>query len=106
MDTDKKQIPFLIAVSFFLSFIFIRLAVLFAGSAESEFAQAAKAGELPGTNFYIGSNIILFGYHIHHFYFGILFICLAAWFAIVGSRFFTRKRSAILYGGRIRIIFR
>ena len=98
MQTTKNQYPFLISLSFLVSFIFIRLAVLLAGSAESEFAQAAKAGSLPETNFYIGSNIILFGYHIHHFYFGILLICFAAWIAIVGSTLFTKKHAAIMYG--------
>ncbi len=98
MIPKNKKAPFLIAASFLTSFIFIRLAVLLAGSAESEFAQAAKAGALPGTDFYIGSNIILFGYHIHHFYFGILFICLAGWLAIVGSNTIKRDYIAIVYG--------
>ncbi|MFT4313157.1 MAG: hypothetical protein ACMXYA_02015 [Candidatus Woesearchaeota archaeon] len=98
MISEKNQYPFLISLYFIISFLAIRLAVLLAGSAESDFAQAAKAGQLPGTNFSIGSNIILFGYHIHHFYFGILLICLAAWIAIVGSTFFTRKHAAIMYG--------
>ncbi|MFT4312506.1 MAG: hypothetical protein ACMXYF_04725 [Candidatus Woesearchaeota archaeon] len=98
MIKKEKQIPFLVALSFLISLIGIRLAVLLAGSAQSEFAQAAKAGTLPGTNFYIGSNIILFGYHIHHFYFGIIFISIAAWLAIVGSNTFSKKHVAILYG--------
>lgn len=81
-----------------LSFIAIRLAVSIAGSAESEFAQAAKAGGLPEAQFYIGSNIILFGYHIHHFYFGILLICIATWLAIVGTKIFSTDHIALMYG--------
>ena len=98
MLAKDKQIPFIITLSFLLSFLAIRLAVIIAGSAESEFAQAAKAGGLPDAQFYIGSNVILFGYHIHHFYFGILLICVAAWLAIVGTNTFSNKQVAVLYG--------
>lgn len=98
MIKGKKEIPFLIAISFLLSLIFIRLSVLIAGSANSEFAQAAKAGSLPEKGFYIGSNIILFGYHIHHFYFGILLIAIAGWLAIAGSNYLSKKHTAIIYG--------
>jgi hypothetical protein len=90
--------PFVITISYLLSFLTIRLMVLIAGSAESEFAQVAKEGLSPGTDFYIGRNIILFGHHIHHFYFGIILICLAAWLAIVGSDYFNRRQVAIIYG--------
>ena len=98
MIHKKKTIPFLVAVSYLASFLLIRLAVIVAGSAESEYAQVAKAGQLPGTNFYIGSNVILFGYHIHHFYFGILLIILAGWFGIVGSRTLKKEHVAVMYG--------
>lgn len=98
MIAQDKKIPFYISISFLLSFIAIRLAVLIAGSAESEFAAAAKAGGLPETQFYIGSNIILFGYHIHHFYFGILLIAIAGWLAIVKSSSLSNKAIAIIYG--------
>ena len=72
--------------------------VLIAGSANSEFAKVAKQGLTPDLKFYIGRNIILFGYHIHHFYFGVLFISIAGWIAIVGSKTFNRKHAALLYG--------
>ncbi|MFT4261236.1 MAG: hypothetical protein ACMXX9_02265 [Candidatus Woesearchaeota archaeon] len=98
MIAQDKKIPFYISISFLLSFIAIRLAVLIAGSAESEFAAAAKAGGLPEAQFYIGSNIILFGYHIHHFYFGILLIAIAGWLAIVKSSSLSNKAIAIIYG--------
>ncbi|MFW5985517.1 MAG: hypothetical protein ACOCQ1_04465 [Halanaerobiaceae bacterium] len=94
----KKEIPFYITMSYFLSFVLIRLMVILADSGNSEFARAAKMGELPSVNFYLGSNIILFGYHIHHFYFGIAMICIAAWLAIVDSDLLSRKHIAILYG--------
>ncbi|MFW6270520.1 MAG: hypothetical protein ACOC4G_10620 [Bacillota bacterium] len=92
---SNKEIPFLIAISYFFSFIFIRLAVLIAGSAGSAASTAAKTGEL---NFYIGRNIILFGYHIHHFYFGIALIIIAGWISINDIKVFSRKHAAIMYG--------
>lgn len=88
----------MITISFLLSFLFIRLLVLLIGAAESEFAQIAKHGQTPHVDFYIGRNIILFGYHIHHFYFGILLICIAGWIAIVGSETFKKKHAALIYG--------
>ncbi|ACB86320.1 hypothetical protein Nther_2770 [Natranaerobius thermophilus JW/NM-WN-LF] len=72
--------------------------VQIAGSAESEFADAAKQGLTPEVDFYIGRNIILFGYHIHHFYFGILLLAIAGWIAIVGSKHFSREHAALCYG--------
>ncbi|MGM0502678.1 MAG: hypothetical protein ACQERJ_09115 [Bacillota bacterium] len=90
--------PFLITMSYLVSFLTIRLMVLIAGSAESPFAQVAKEGLSPDAQFYIGRNIILFGHHIHHFYFGILLICWAGWITIVGSEYLTRRHAAIIYG--------
>lgn len=52
----------------------------------------------PGVRFSIGRNIILFGYHIHHFYIGIALICIAGWLSIVGSEILSRKKLAVLYG--------
>ena len=92
---SNRKIPFLITSSYFLSFLFIRIAVVIAGSVQSPASQAAKAGEL---RFYIGTNIILFGYHIHHLVIGIFLIALAGWFAIVGSQRLSRSELAIMYG--------
>ncbi len=96
---DKRQIPFIITISYFIAFIGIRIGVLIAGSAKSEFADAAKHGLTPEVDFYIGRNIILFGYHIHHFYFGIALVCIAGWLALVGSDLLKREHIAVLYGG-------
>lgn len=100
-----KRAPFLIATSYLAALLFIRLSVIIAGSAESKFAAAAKAGNMPDAYFYIGRNVILFGYHIHHFYFGILFMAIAGWFAIVGSKRVTRTHTAILYGAGLGLFF-
>ena len=97
MEMDN-EIPFLITISYLVSFVFIRVMVIIAGSAESQFAKAAKIGEMPAVDFYLGRNVILFGYHIHHFYFGFIMICIAAWLSIVGSKFLSRRQLAILFG--------
>ena len=92
---NDKSIPFIISSSYLLSFLFIRLAVMIAGSAGSAASTAAKTGDL---NFYIGSNIILFGYHIHHLYIGIALIALAGWFSITRTGFVERRDNALIYG--------
>ena len=65
------------------------MAVWLAGS-----AQGLSAGKY----FYIGRNVILFGYHIHHFYFGFIMICYAAWNAIVNTEKMDRNLMAIIFG--------
>ena len=95
ISEKDRTIPFIITTSYMLSFLFIRLAVIIAGSSQSPASMAAKSGEL---NFYIGTNVILFGYHIHHLTFGIILIALAGWFSIVGSSHFTRRDLALMYG--------
>jgi len=97
-EARPRVIPFLITVYYLASLLSIRVLVYLAGSAHTQFAQAAKMGLTPDTKFYIGRNIILFGYHIHHFYIGIALICIAGWLSIVGSSALSRKRLAVLYG--------
>ncbi len=105
MIRKDKQIPFLIAVSFLAALLFIRLSVFLAGAADTEFARAAEVGQPPGVKFHLGSNIILFGYHIHHFYIGILLICLAGWWALAGSRRLSRHQLAVMYGAGLGLFF-
>jgi len=96
-ENNEKNgtIPFIISSSYLLTFLFIRLAVMIAGSAGSAASTAAKTGDL---QFYIGSNIILFGYHIHHLYIGIFLIALAGWFSITKTEFIDRRDNALIYG--------
>ena len=105
MIRKEKEIPFLIALSFLASLVYIRISVFLAGAANTDFARAAEMGELPGVRFHLGSNIILFGYHIHHFYFGILLIGLAGWWALVGSGRLSRKHLAVIYGVGLGLFF-
>jgi hypothetical protein len=97
-DKPNRDIPFLITFSYLTAFLLIRVAVFIAGSADTEFARAAGMGGTPGDRFAIGRNIILFGYHIHHFYIGILLVCFAGWISITGSRLISRRLTAVVYG--------
>ncbi|TYB30510.1 MAG: hypothetical protein FXF47_08875 [Candidatus Mcinerneyibacterium aminivorans] len=93
----NRKIPFIITISYLLSFLVIRLLVTIAGSAQSEFAKTVHQGP-PGVSFHIGRNIILFGYHIHHFYFGIILIAFAGWLSLVKYQKIKIERVAVLYG--------
>lgn len=93
-----REIAFIIVLSYLISFLVIRFLVFIAGAADTEFAKAAEQGLTPGVRFSVGRNIILFGYHIHHFYIGIFLICIAGWLSLVGSSRFSRKRTAVIYG--------
>ncbi len=77
--------------------------VILAGSAGSEITQIVKGGSTL-THFYIGRNIILFGYHIHHFYFGILLIGIAGWLAIAGSTNISKEKLALAYGAGLGLL--
>ena len=94
-NEKDKSIPFIISSSYLLTFLFIRLAVIIAGSAGSAASTAAKTGDI---QFYIGTNIILFGYHIHHLYIGIVLIALAGWFSITKTASTDTKDNALMYG--------
>lgn len=95
--TNNKKLPFLIGISYLLSFLLIRLSVLIAGSVKHETVMAIKEGTIDA-NIYIGRNIIIYGYHIHHFYFGILLLGIAGWLAIVGNEYFSKAKLAVMYG--------
>jgi len=96
-DEKNKRLPFIIGSSYLLSFIAIRLMVIIAGSVKNETVVAIKEGAIP-SKLYIGRNIIVYGYHIHHFYFGILLLSIAGWMAIVGNDYFSKEKLAVMYG--------
>ncbi len=87
----------MIALAYLVSFVFIRIAVIVAGSAGSEIANLVKEGA-NGPSFHIGRNIILFGYHIHHFYFGVVLIVISGWLAIVGRPKVRKETLALIFG--------
>ncbi len=104
MIKQEKSLPFIITISYLVTLVSIRLLVFIAGSAHTGFADAAKEGLLPDVEFYLGKNIILFGYHIHHFYIGIFLVCLAGWLSIVGSEHLTKKNLAVMYGSGLGLL--
>lgn len=71
--------------------------VIIAGSVNNETAIAIKEGTI-NSKLYIGRNIIIYGYHIHHYFFGVLLIAAAGWLAIVGSTYLSKERLSIIYG--------
>ncbi|MFW5999510.1 MAG: hypothetical protein ACOCQC_02500 [Halanaerobiaceae bacterium] len=76
--------------------------VLLVGSANSKISQVVKQGG--DLRFYIGRNIILFGYHIHHFYFGILLISIAGWLSLLESKLLSREKLALMYGAGLGLL--
>lgn len=94
----KRKRPFLVTFGYLCSLLAIRLAVLIAGSAHTDAARAASQGGRPDVAFAVGANIILFGYHIHHFYFGLALVIFSGWMAVVGSERLSGETLALLFG--------
>lgn len=96
-ERKAEETPYLITLSYLLSFATIRTLVHLVGSINSPIAQTVKESSSL-THFHIGRNIILFGYHIHHFYFGIILIAVAGWMSITNSDKISNRSLAIIYG--------
>ncbi len=69
----RESVPFLMSISFLISFISARLWVVFLGAAR----RAPPEGIV-----YVGRNVVIGGYHVHHIAYGIILICISAWLAI------------------------
>lgn len=81
-------IRLLVLVSFSVSFATARILVVLSG---------IVGPETVGTAWIVPVNEVwVRGYHIHHFFFGFLFLTLAGWFSLFGS--YSRARIAVLYG--------
>jgi hypothetical protein len=72
----NKTTPFLIFVSLLFWFIVSRLFVMY----------------------FPGKSVFIKGYHIHHFFFGLILLSLAGYIAIVSKRAALERLSAIMYG--------
>jgi len=84
---NRSSVPFLMCISFLISFVGARLWVIYLGAHETT---------PPPTS--IGRNVVLGGYHIHHITYGIILISISAWLSInYWSRSIVRI-SSILYG--------
>lgn len=75
------EIPFLIFITFLFMFISVRSYVWLLNIPENSPLQ-----------------LDVFGYRIHHYWFGILFICFAGWMAINHRGRNVDRTAAILYG--------
>lgn len=85
---SRRSTPFLISISFLISFLSSRLWVLLLKAHETN----------PEGSFSIGKNVVLGGYHIHHIAYGIILISIAAWLSInYWSRQIARL-SSVLFG--------
>jgi hypothetical protein len=78
----KKTTPFIVMLSFILSFALARLTSL----TFPEF------------------NIIWKQYHIHHFYFGIASLAIAGWIALVSNKPRLHTAASILFGSGLGLV--
>lgn len=100
----KRNRPFLITFGYLCALVVIRVAVLVAGSAHTDAARAASQGGRPDVGFAVGANIILFGFHIHHFYFGLALLVVSGWMAVVGSERVSGETLALMFGAGLGLV--
>jgi hypothetical protein len=79
----KKQTPFIVFISFVLSFAAARLTIMYGPE---------------WLRFYIRT------YHIHHFYYGFALLAIANWIALTTNREHMFKLSAVLFGVGLGLI--
>jgi uncharacterized membrane protein (DUF2068 family) len=89
VTNPRKDTPFLVLISLLASLAIARTFVLLTGAATTT----------TETSTYIGRNLIIGGYHIHHFFYGFALICAAAWIAIQYPTRNLPRVAAILFGG-------
>ncbi len=84
----RSEVPFIIFVSFLLSFLIARIYVYFL---------------VPG---WAGADIFPFEeYIVHHFYYGVALIMIAGWLSLVHKDRNVERGSAVLYGLGLGIFF-
>lgn len=97
IDKNRSSTPFLISISFLISFISSRLWVLLLSAHETEVVS-----DTPTLS--VGKNLVMGGYHIHHITYGVILISIAALLAInYWSRSIVRL-SSVLYGAGLGFI--
>lgn len=80
---------FLIGVTFFVSFVWIRIT--------TGYLQPAPTVGAPGF-VQVGGRSVFFGYHPHHIAWGIFWLAVAGWITIHYQRPLLVRASAIMYG--------
>lgn len=87
-NEKRDEIPFLIFVSFLLSFLIARLYVYF-------FVPGLASADI----------FPLDGYVLHHFYYGIALIIIAAWIGLVHKDRNLERGASVLYGLGLGLFF-
>ncbi len=88
VTNPRKDTPFVVLISLLATLALARGFVLLTGAAEAT----------TGTSTYLGRNLIINGYHIHHFFYGFVLICAAAWIAIQYPTRNLPRVAAVLFG--------
>ena len=88
VTNPRKDTPFVVLISLLATLALARAFVLLTGAAETT----------TETSTYIGRNLIIGGYHIHHFFYGFALICAAAWIAIQYPTRNLPRLAAVLFG--------
>ncbi len=54
--------------------------------------------------YFPAKSLFIRGYHVHHFYFGVLLLALAGYIALVSDKLSMQRWSAVLYGSGLGMI--
>ncbi len=91
----RESVPFLITISFLVAFIAARLWVVLLGAAERPPPEGVV---------YVGRNVVIGGYHVHHITYGIILICISAWLAINYWSKTIVRISSVMFGAGLGLI--
>lgn len=88
----RKEIPFIIFFSFFVTFILSRI-----------IAYSIHKDVVPDILFFV-RTVYVKGYHIHHFNFGIIILAVAGFLSLVDAARSHVQKIAVLYGVGLALI--
>ncbi len=91
----RESVPFLVVISFLVTFITARLWVIL--------LDATQRPQPEGV-IYVGRNVIIGGYHVHHITYGIILICISAWLAINYWSKTIIRISSVMFGAGLGLI--
>ncbi|MFP4609120.1 MAG: hypothetical protein ACLFNY_06025 [Candidatus Aenigmatarchaeota archaeon] len=91
----RRSTPFLISISFLISFLAARLWVTYLSADNNVTSEVT---------FTVGRNLVLGGYHIHHIAYGIILLAVSSWLAINYWSKSIARISSIFYGTGLGLI--
>ncbi|MFO8110134.1 MAG: hypothetical protein R6U17_06430 [Thermoplasmata archaeon] len=94
VNKKRESVPFLVSISFLVSFISARLWTVLLNT-----VQRPPEGVV-----YVGRNVVIGGYHVHHIAYGITLICISAWLAINYWSNTIVRISSITFGAGLGLI--